>query len=126
LELPFTFRRFGPWIAAAIAIAAYYPRFIKGDDDTAIFSAAAECMLRGETPLHCKAVLFAYPPFFALLMIPLAALPVWLRELVWYVLLIGTLFASLQLCEKLARQMFPGAWTERELAQFESSPSCLA
>lgn len=42
----------------------------------------------------------------------------WLREIFWYLVLIGTLVASLRLCEVLARRLFPGDWTERELAQF--------
>jgi hypothetical protein len=121
LELPSAYQRRACWIAAVIAIAAYYPRFIKGaggKEGLTIFPAAAECMLRGETPLHCKTVIFVYPPFFALLSVPLAAMPMWLREVVWYLVLIGTLVVSLQLCEALARQLFPGEWTQRELAQF--------
>jgi alpha-1,2-mannosyltransferase len=118
LKLPSTYQRYIAWIATIIVVAAYYPRFIKDAGGLAVFPAAAECMLRGETPLHCKTVLFAHPPFFALLAIPLAAIPVWLREAVWYLLLIGTLVASLQLCEALARRLFPGDWTARELTQF--------
>ena len=72
-------------------------------------------MLRGETPLHCIAL--PYPPFFTLLVVPFTVMPEWLRAIFWYLVLVGTLFASLQLCEALARRMFPGEWTERELAQ---------
>jgi Glycosyltransferase family 87 len=118
LELSSTFQRRALWVASVIAIGAYYPRFIKEAGGLLYFPAAAECMLRGETPLHCKTTLFAYPPFFALLSVPLVAMPVWLREVFWYLVLIGTLIASLQLCETLARRLFPGDWTERELAQF--------
>lgn len=114
------------WIAAFIAVAAYYPRFIKDNGGVAVFSSAAECMLRGETPLHCKTVIFAYSPFSALMAVPLTLMPMWLRELVWYLLLVGTLGVSLNLCETLARRMFPGSWTERELAQFRVSLSCSA
>jgi Gpi18-like mannosyltransferase len=42
----------------------------------------------------------------------------WLREIFWYLVLIGTLFAALRLCEALVRRLFPGNWTERELAHF--------
>jgi uncharacterized membrane protein len=107
-----------PWIAAAIAIVAYYPRFIKDPAGMRFYPAAAECMLRGETPLHCKTTLFVYPPFFALLMTPFAIMPMWLRDGIWYLILIVTIFASLKLCEAIARQLFPGEWTERELDQF--------
>ena len=103
------------WLAAIVAVVAYYPRFLKGDG-LQVFVAAAECMLRGETPLHCKTVIFAYPPFFALLSIPLTVMPVWLRDVFWYALLLGTIFASLGLCEILARLLFPAEWSERDLA----------
>lgn len=118
MKLSPTFQRRAPWIAAVVTIAAYYPRFIKEAGGLLFYPAAAECMLRGETPLHCKTTLFAYPPFFALLSVPLVAMPMWLREIFWYLVLIGTLVASLRLCEVLARRLFPGDWTERELAQF--------
>lgn len=122
MKLTPTFNRRALWIAAAVAIAAYYPRFIKDAGGLQVYPAAAACMLRGETPLHCTSSVFAspfaYPPFFALLSAPLVAMPVWLQEAFWYVVLIGTLFGSLRLCEVLGRRMFPGEWTERELAQF--------
>lgn len=103
------------WIAAAIAIAAYYPRYRHGAG-VRVFSGAAECMLHGETPRHCGDLTYAYPPFLALLWTPLAVLPVWLREALWYLTLIGTLFASLRRCEAFVRRLFPGTWSERELA----------
>lgn len=103
------------WAGAIVALAAYYPRFLKGGG-LHIFPVAAECMLRGETPLHCKSVIFAYPPFFALLFVPLTAMPPWLRELFWYFVLAATVFASLRLCEVLARKLFPGGWSDHDLA----------
>ncbi len=103
------------WIVAVIALAAYYPRYLKGEG-VGVFAAAADCMLRGQTPLHCPVVIFAYPPFFALLAVPLALMPAWLGHLVWYLVLVGTLYAALRLCEALALRLFPGQWSERELA----------
>jgi Glycosyltransferase family 87 len=107
------------WIVAAIAIAAYYPRYRHGGG-ASIFSRAAECLLQGQTPRHCGLLIYAYPPFFALLWVPLAQAAPWLREAVWYLVLVGTLFASLRLCETLARRLFPGVWSERELALFRT------
>lgn len=122
MKLTPMFNRRALWIAAAVAIAAYYPRFINDAGGLQVYPAAAECLLRGETPLHCTTSAFvspfAYPPFFALLSVPLLAMPGWLQEAFWYAVLIGTLFGSLRLCEVLARRMFPGEWTERELIQF--------
>ena len=103
------------WIAGAIAVAAYYPRYRHGDG-ASIFINAAECLLHGETPRHCGNLIYAYPPFFALLWTPLTVLPVWISQAVWYLVIVGTLFASLRLCETFARRLFPGAWSEVELA----------
>jgi len=111
-------RAYGHWVAASIAVALYYPRFIKTPGGLLQYPAAAECMLRAETPLHCDTTLFTYPPFFALLMVPLVPLPEWLREAVWYLVLIGTTIAALRICEVLALRLFPGNWTERELVWF--------
>lgn len=105
-------------IASLIAVSAYYLRFIKEDGGLKAYPAAAQCMLRGETPLHCESGLSAYHPIVALLAVPMVAMPIWLREIFWYLVLIGTLFASLRLCEILVRRLFPGNWTERELAHF--------
>lgn len=122
MKLTPTFNRRALWIAAAVAIAAYYPRFIKDAGGLKVYTDAAACMSHGETPLHCTTATFAspfaYPPFFALLSVPLTAMPAWLQGAFWYAVLIGTLFGSLRLCEMLGRRMFPGEWTERELAQF--------
>lgn len=103
------------WVAGAIFLAVYYLRFLKGAG-LEVFTGAAHCMLNGDTPLHCKSVIFAYPPLFALLSIVLTAMPTWLREAFWYLMLVGTLFVSMRLCEALALRLFPGQWTERQLA----------
>lgn len=118
MQRPTPLQRLTLWIAALIAVAAYYPRFIHDSAGVAVFSDAATCLLRGETPLHCPQLIFAYSPFTALMAVPLTVMPMWLREAVWYVLLIGTIFTSLRLCEALARRLFPGDWSEGELAAF--------
>lgn len=107
------------WLVAAIAIAVYYLRYRLGGG-VAVFSGAAECLLHGQTPRHCGDLIYAYPPFFALLWVPLASAATWLREAVWYLVLIGTLISSFRLCETLARRLFPGEWSERELLLFRT------
>jgi len=72
-------------------------------------------MLNGQTPRHCGDLIYAYPPFLALLWIPLTAVPATLRTVVWYSIAVGTVFLSLWVCEVLARRLFPGEWSEREL-----------
>lgn len=117
MQLSPVFKRQLAWIGTALAIAAYFPRFRHGDGST-IFSAAADCMLRGQTPRHCGELIYAYPPFFALLWTPLVLMPVWLRVVVWYLIVVGTILASLRICETLARRLFPGEWSQRGLAAF--------
>jgi hypothetical protein len=105
------------WLGAALAIAAYFPRFERGAG-SAVFSAAADCMLQGRTPRLCDSVIYTYPPFFALLWTPLAHLPAQLRVVVWYLVVVGTAAASLRLCEALMRRSFPGEWRQGELTVF--------
>ena len=105
------------WIGAAIAIVAYHPRYRHGGHGE-VFSEAAACLLKHQTPHHCGDLVYAYPPFHALLLTLLHPFPVRVAEAIWYVILIGTMFASLKICENLARRLFPGAWSERELAIF--------
>ncbi len=106
------------WIGAAVAVVAYYPRYRHGGSHGEVFSEAAACLLKHQTPHHCGDLMYAYPPFHALLLTLLHPFPVWLAEAIWYVILIGTLFASLRLCENMARRLFPGDWGERDLAIF--------
>jgi alpha-1,2-mannosyltransferase len=105
------------WFGAALAVAAYFPRFQRGDG-AAVFSAAADCMLQGETPRLCDGVIYAYPPFFALLWTPLVQLPAQWQMVVWYLVAVGTAAASLRLCEALVRRSFPGEWSQAELTAF--------
>jgi hypothetical protein len=110
-------QRHGCWIVAAIAVVAYYPRFIKDPAGMELYPAAAGCLLRGEMLLKC-AVGFTYPPFFALMMTPFVPMPMWFRNAIWYVILIGSIVACLKLSEVLARRIFSGEWTTRELSWF--------
>jgi len=105
-------------IVSILAVSAYYLRFIKEPGGLKAYPAAAQCMLHGITPLHCGLDKSAYHPIVALLAVPLLVMPMWLREIFWYLVLVGTLFASLRLCENFVRRLFPGEWTERELAYF--------
>ena len=94
--------RYGPWIVVAIVAVAYYPRFIKDSDGMEYYPAAARCLLNHQLVLHCEPR-FTYPPAFAFLMIPFVAMPLWLRDLVWYAVTIGAMIGSFKLSEMLAR-----------------------
>ena len=117
MQLSLVWQRRLIWLGAALAVAAYFPRFQRGAG-SAVFSAAADCMLQGQTPRHCEGLIFTYPPLFALLWTPLAQMPAQLQAVLWYLALIGTVVASLHLCEALMRRSFPGEWSEPELAAF--------
>jgi Glycosyltransferase family 87 len=113
------FRRYGPLLAGVAFAVAYFPRFrVKGIGGLWAYPAAAECMLRGEVPIWCKSTLFFYPPVFALLFIPIALLPGWLRDAVWYLVTLGSFVVLMRTGEALARHLFPGEWTDTELTRF--------
>lgn len=96
------FRRFGPWLLLAAASAAYYPRFLKDIWGGIVwdYSNGAACLLRHAVLQDCQPT-FTYPPFFALVMIPFVLMPVWLRDLVWYVVTIGAFVGSFKISEML-------------------------
>lgn len=108
------FRWWGPWLALVAAAIAYYPRFIKFPNGMTLYPQAAECMRMGEVLRHC-AYDFTYPPAFGYLMTPFVPMPIELRNLVWYALTLGAIVVSFWLCESLARRLYPGPWTQKEL-----------
>jgi hypothetical protein len=79
-----------------------------------LYPQAADC-LRGNQAMLACAPDFTYPPALALLMLPLAPMPLWLRNLVWYLITIAAIVGAFRLCELLARRLYPGPWTQREL-----------
>jgi hypothetical protein len=42
---------------------------------------------------------FTYPPFFALVMLPFAPMPMWLRDLVWYVVTVAATIGAVKFTE---------------------------
>jgi hypothetical protein len=66
-----------------IAAAAYYPRFVKLPAGMETYPQAASCLWHGQMLQVCDQG-FTYPPFFALVMLPFAPMPLWLRDFVWY------------------------------------------
>jgi hypothetical protein len=116
-------RRYGLWgvsIAILVIAAAYYPRFIKDVSGLALYAHGAECMLKNAVLIDCRGTMwgdyFSYPPIVAFLMLPVVPLPPGARLLVWYVISVGATVWAYVLCEKLARRLFPGPWSEIELA----------
>jgi hypothetical protein len=107
------------WAALALGCFAYFFRFIKDPVGTVVYTRGAECLLAGEPLIECTKQVtweFPYPPAFALFMTPFVPLsPMW-RNIVWYVISITATVGSYMIAEKLARRLFPGDWSEPELA----------
>jgi hypothetical protein len=94
--------RYGPWLLILVAAAAYYPRFAKAPVGMEMYPQAAYCLLHGEILQSCDPG-FTYPPLFALLMLPFEPMPLWLRNLVWYLVTVGATIGSFKLAETIAR-----------------------
>jgi alpha-1,2-mannosyltransferase len=108
-------RQYGPWVALLVAAAAYFPRFAKDAVGMVLYPQGAECVLQG-APLRQCAELFSYPPTFAFLMAPFAAMPMGLRVVIWYVISVAATVGCFAISEKLVMRLLPGRWSENELA----------
>jgi hypothetical protein len=108
-------RQYGPWVVLIVAAAAYFPRFVTGRVGMTLYPQGAECVLQG-APLRQCADMFSYPPTFALLMAPFAAMPMGLRVAVWYVISVAATVGCFAISEKLVMRLLPGRWSENELA----------
>ncbi len=106
--------RYGPWLLILIAAAAYYPRFVKDPVGMEMYPQAAFCLLHGQMLQVCDNG-FTYPPIFAFLMLPLEPLPLWLRDLVWYLVSVGAAIGSFKLAETIARGALPSPLKDSEL-----------
>jgi hypothetical protein len=102
------------WLAIALAAAAYYPRFIKLPAGMETYPQAAWCLWHGQMLQACDQG-FTYPPFFALIMLPFAVMPLWLRDLVWYGVTLAATIGAFRFCESLARKALPARLDDVEL-----------
>lgn len=105
------------WFALIVAAAAYYPRFIH-QGGMLLYRHAAECIWTGQILQVCDRA-FTYPPAFAVVMLPFVPMPMWLAVLVWYLITLGCTALCLTLCKRLALQLIPGDWHDRNLRLFE-------
>ena len=111
--------RFQKWYFLLwIPVGLYYWRFQAGGaGGMTLYPLAADCLLSGKPLLPC-AEGFTYPPAFAFFMIPFAPLPVWLRNLVWYLLSVSLLYFSFRLCEELIVKAFHLRFDQNRLYWF--------
>ena len=103
------------WILLLMVVAAlYYPRFVHRPQGLTFYPDGAQAMLQ-QIPLEKGVPTFTYPPVFAFVMIPFVFLPPWLRDLFWYLVLVGSTYFSFRLCEYLALKTWPALWQRKEL-----------
>lgn len=98
-RIPF-FRSHYKIVALVIGIGLYYFRFSLRPDGMTLYPMAADCMLNGQ-PIGSCSPGFTYPPVFGFAMIPFVFLPMWLRNVLWYAVLIGATWWSFRLAESL-------------------------
>jgi hypothetical protein len=94
--------RYGPWLLILIAAVAYYARFIKAPIGMEMYPQAAYCLRHGAMLQSCDNG-FTYPPLFAFIMLPFEPMPLWLRDIVWYLVSVGATIGSFKLAETIAR-----------------------
>ncbi|MDI1347528.1 MAG: glycosyltransferase family 87 protein [Pseudolabrys sp.] len=98
--------RYGPWIALVVASVAYYRRYLSPQDaGMLLYPQAAQCLIDNKIMQVCAGA-FTYPPGFAFVMTPFAAMPMGLRLIVWYVITIGVTVGAYKLSERLAARLF--------------------
>jgi Glycosyltransferase family 87 len=115
-------RRYGPWIGLVIAAISYFPRFSKDPTGVTSYPQAAECLLNHQA----LPVAFTYPPFFAFVMLPFVPLPIWARDVVWYGVTWGSLIIAWWGSECLVRKLYPGHWTDWDLAALRTTAGVLS
>src|SRR3974377_1092884 len=101
-------QRWSDWIVLIVTAAALYPMFGRSSDMGPFYSAAARCVLNGESLLSCLPQ-YPYQAALAVFFIPLAYLPPVLQRLIWYVIFIGCLVIAVRLTEAIAERLYPGS-----------------
>lgn len=107
-------RRRGIFILIGVAIIIYFPAFARHPDGMTLYPQAADCLLKGQAIKEC-APAFTYPPVFAFFMIPFVYLPMLVKNLLWYAILLGSTLLSFRICQRLVLETFPRKLGEREI-----------
>ncbi len=102
------------WLVVALAAAAYYPRFIKLPAGMETYPQAASCLWHGQMLQACDQG-FTYPPFFAMVMLPFAVIPLWLRDLVWYAVTLAATIGAFKLSESIVGRSLAAPLARAEL-----------
>jgi hypothetical protein len=102
------------WTGLAIICGAYFRfRFLKHPGGAELYRHAAQCLWDHQIIQACDR-LFTYPPFFALVMLPSMAMPMWLTLVVWFVITVACAIWCCRLVEQIVVISFAGSWSERD------------
>ena len=104
-------------VALVLGVALYFFRFSLHPDGMTLYPRAAACMLIGQPMGNCSPG-FTYPPLFGFAMIPFVFLPMWVRNVLWYAVLIGATWGSFRLAESLVCQSLGIQFDEPQLTRF--------
>ena len=107
-------RSHAPWLLVIAAAAAYYPRFVKLPAGMETYPQAASCLWHGQMLQTCDQG-FTYPPFFALVMLPFAPMPLWLCDLVWYAVTLAATIGAFKLSECIVAKSLAAPLERTEL-----------
>jgi glycosyl transferase family 87 len=112
-------RRHSMRIFLLTGVALYYFRFSLHPDGMTLYPKAAACMLQGQPIGSCSSG-FTYPPLFGFMMIPFVFLPMWLRNVLWYTVLIMCTWGSFRLAESLICESLAIQFDKQQLNRFRS------
>jgi hypothetical protein len=104
-----------PWLAIAAGAVVYCRNFWDRAPGLSLYLEAAQCLLHGEPLQSCNSA-FTYPPIFAFVIVPLVPLPMVLRNLIWYLLTLGSIVGCVFLSGRMAQLIVPDDWSEQDLA----------
>jgi hypothetical protein len=103
------------WTAFFIICAAYFWfRFLYHQAGGRLYRHAAQCLWDHQVIQVCDKD-FTYPPFFAFVMLPSVAMPMWLTLVVWFVITVACAIWCCFLVEQIVVFTFAGGWSERDL-----------
>jgi len=108
------------WIALVLLAAIYYPFFGKGFEGITVYSAAADCVWRGEVMLPC-APPFSYEPALAALALPFVFIPAALHKVVWYAICVASLVVTVRFAEAMGERLYPGVTRGENLVWLRSA-----
>jgi alpha-1,2-mannosyltransferase len=99
-------------VVAVVAVAAVLGGLRGGFTDLSVYRFAGRAVLDGQPLLGASdpvtGLSFTYPPFAALVMVPLALLPGWLAAAVWTGASVGALAAAVALVRRARGRAAPG------------------